>query len=110
MFAAFDELGDAPATLAAELRVALTAKLALASLSAATAELRVALTAELTFAGLATLPTEIRVPTGAELLLPRLTAAPADLPIELGAVLGRRLLATLASGLADARVTALVHR
>ena len=78
-FAALDELRDAPAALAAELRVALAPELALPRLTTAPTELRVALAPELTLACLTALASEIRVAARAELLLASLATAPADL-------------------------------
>src|SRR5205814_5218221 len=108
-FAPFDELRDAPAALAAELRVAFAAELALAGLATAAAELRVAFAAELPFPSLPALSAEVGVATGAELLLAGLTATAADLAVELGSVLGGRVLSALAPSLPDAHVIRLVH-
>jgi len=109
-FAPLDELRDAAAAFTTELRVALTAELALSRFPTTPTELRVALAAQLALAGLTTLAAEIRVAARAKLLLAGLPAATADLPIELRTMLRRGALAALATGLTDGEVSLVVHR
>src|SRR5258708_5520420 len=107
-FSTLDELSDAPATLAPELGVPLTAELALAGFPTTTAELRVTLAAELTLAGLAALAPEVGIASGTELLLPRLAATAADLAVELRPVLRGRELPALPPGRPHGHVTFVV--
>src|SRR3989338_5947287 len=90
--AAADELGDAPAALAAERGVALAPELRLAGLAAAPAQLRVAGAPELRLAGFPALAPELGVALGTELTLAGLASAAADLAVEVRPVLVGRVL------------------